>query len=91
MIEAHQFLMPVGPGPHESRVRCGSTHARTNVRLACFSQRVLLQAQLRVSLTLRHVESHGGNAGDECADHVAALGAPGLVSNHSGTLVVSTV
>ena len=38
-----------------------SVQPRTNVRLAGISQHLLLQVQLRVSLTLRHVNSHGGN------------------------------
>ena len=32
---------------------------------------VFLETQLRVSLTLRHHYSHGGTAGNECADHSA--------------------
>ena len=58
-------------------------HARkNNVRLAGFGRHLFLQAQLRVFLTLLHVYSHGSNAGKECADHAAALGALGLVSKH---------
>ena len=32
---------------------------------------------------MQHVYGHGGNLGDECADHAAALGTFGLVSNHN--------
>ena len=59
-------------------------HARkNNVRLEGFGRHLFLQAQLRVFLTLLHVYSHGSNAGKECADHAAALGALGLVSKHT--------
>ena len=39
--------------------------------------------QLRVSLTLRRIHSLGSDADNDCADHAAALGALGLVSNHN--------
>ena len=32
---------------------------------------------------MQHVCGHTGNLGNECADHAAALGALGLVSNHN--------
>ena len=32
---------------------------------------------------MQHVYGHGGNLGNECADHAAALGAFGLTSNHN--------
>ena len=32
---------------------------------------------------MQHVHGHSGNLGNECADHAAALGAFGLVSNHN--------
>ena len=32
---------------------------------------------------MQHVYGHTGNLGDECADHAAALGTFGLVSNHT--------
>ena len=32
---------------------------------------------------MQHVYSHAENLGNECADHAAALGASGLVSNHN--------
>ena len=35
----------------------------------------------RVSLTLCHVFSHGGNVGSRCADHAAAMRAFGCVSS----------
>ena len=37
------------------------------VRLACSGQDLLLEPQLRVSITQRHIRCHGGNAGNECA------------------------
>ena len=39
--------------------------------------------QRRLRLTMRHVCGHTGNLGNECADHAAALGTFGLVSNHN--------
>ena len=32
---------------------------------------------------MQHVYSHGGNLGNECADHAAALGTFGLTSSHN--------
>ena len=32
---------------------------------------------------MQHVYGHTGNLGNECADHAAALGTFGLVSNHN--------
>ena len=59
---------------------------RSNVRLACCGQHLFTEAQLRVSLTLRHIFSHGGTAGNECADHAAALGTvePAIISLTGG-------
>ena len=34
-------------------------------------------------LTMQHVYGHIGNLGNGCADHAAALGTLGLVSNHN--------
>ena len=43
----------------------------------------MLCAQHRLLLTVQHVYGHAGNPGDECADHAAALGSLGLISNHN--------
>ena len=32
---------------------------------------------------MQHVYGHGGNLVNECADHAAALGTLGLISNHN--------
>ena len=53
------------------------------------SQQLLLQSQLRIRLTPRHIYSHEENVGSECADHAAALGALGFVSNHNVTTRLS--
>ena len=50
-------------------------------QLAC--QQSMLSVQHRLRLTIQHVYGHTGNLGNECADHAAALGALGLVSNHN--------
>ena len=46
-------------------------------------QQLLLQAQQRDRITLCHISSYGGNVGNKRADHAAALGAPGFVSDHN--------
>ena len=56
---------------------------RTNVPLGLTRQQLLLQAQLRLRITMKHVYSHGQNVGSECADHAAALGALGFISNQN--------
>ena len=40
-------------------------------------------AQLRLRITMQHIYSHGQNVVNECADHAAALGAFGLISNQN--------
>ena len=32
---------------------------------------------------MQHMFGHGGNLGNECADHAAALGTFGLISSHN--------
>ena len=41
----------------------------------------MIRAQHRLRLTKQDVFGHGGNSGNECADH-AALGTFGLISSH---------
>ena len=55
----------------------GTIQARTHVQLA------FARAQRRLRLTMQHVYGHSGNLGNECADHAAALGTFGLISNHN--------
>ena len=68
---------------HAADVCCGSVQPRTNVRFASTRQQLLLHVQLRIRPTLRHIYSHGGNVGNECADHAEALGALGFVSSRN--------
>ena len=64
----------------------GTIQARTHVQLAVTCQQSMLQHKSR--LTMQHVCGHTGNLGNECADHAAALGTLGLVSNHDLALHV---
>ena len=43
----------------------------------------MLKVQHRLRLTMQHVYGHTGNLGNERADHAAALGTFGFVSNHN--------
>ena len=49
----------------------------------------------RVRLIMQHVYGHGGNLGNECADHAAALGTFGLTSSHNvdtaGFIIILTL
>ena len=95
MIEALSFLGPRGPDTHETSsciyydskhaagVCLGTVQARTHVQLALACQQSMLSVQHRLRLTMQHVHGHSGNLGNECADHAAALGSLGLVSNHN--------
>ena len=68
---------------HAAGVCLGTIRARTLVQLGLSCQRLLLKVQLGQRFTMQHVYSHAENLGNECADHAAALGAFGLVSNHN--------
>ena len=46
-------------------------------------QQSLIRAQRRLRLTMQHVYGHSGKLGNECADHAAAFGTFGLISNHN--------
>ena len=95
MFEALSFLGPRGPVAHEerSRIFCDSMHAagiclgtiqaRTHVQLALACQQSMIRAQHRLRLTMQHVFGHGGNLGNECGDHAAALGTFGLISSEN--------
>ena len=54
-----------------------------HVQLGLSCQQILLKFQRRLRFTMQHVYCHAENLGNECADHAAALGAFGLVSNHN--------
>ena len=91
MIEALSFLGPLCPvardansciyydSKHAAGVCLGTVQARTHVQLALACQQSMLKVQQRLRLTMQHT----GNLGNDCADHAAALGALGLVSNHN--------
>ena len=59
------------------------SEARSLVQLALAFEQSLIRAQHKLRLTMQHVYGHGGNLGNECADHTAALGTFGLISNHN--------
>ena len=61
----------------------GTIQARTQVQLALACQRRTLCVQHRLRLTMQHVYGHGGNFGNECADHAAALGSLGFISSQN--------
>ena len=95
MIEALSLLGPHGPiarathslffddSKHAAGAYLGTILARTHVQLRLYCQKLLLKLQHRQRFTMQHVYSHAENLGNECADHAAALGAFGLVSNHN--------
>ena len=95
LIEALSFLGPRDPvardansciyydSKHAAGVCFGTIQARTHVQLALACQQSMLSVQHRLRLTMKHVYGHTGNLGNECADHAAALGTFGLVSNHN--------
>ena len=68
---------------HAAGIRSGTIQARTHVQLALACQRSTLCVQHRLRLTMQHVYGHGGNLGNECADHAAALGSFGFISSHN--------
>ena len=61
----------------------GTIQARTHVQLALACQQAPIHAKRRLRLTMHHVYGHGGNLGNECAGHAAALGTFGLISSHN--------
>ena len=94
MSEALSFLGPHGPFARDANscVFVDSKHAAgvawARFRLAHTSswrspaKQLLLKVQHRLRITMQYVYGHAGNLGNECADHAAALGTFGLVSNH---------
>ena len=95
VVEALSFLWPQGSVARDSHscvfhdskhavgVCLGTIHARSHVQLGLSCQQILLKIQRRLRYTMQLVYSHAENLGNECADHAAALGAFGLVSNHN--------
>ena len=95
MVEALSFLGPHDPvardanscvfvdSKHAAGVCLGTIQARTHVQLALTFQQLLLKVQHRLRITMRHVSGHAGNLGSASADHAAAPGALGVVSNHN--------
>ena len=95
IIEALSFWEPAGPvsrgsqacifydSKHAADTCMGMIQARTNVPLGLLSQQLLLQAQLRLRITMQYVYSHGQNVGNECADRAAALGDTWFISNQN--------
>ena len=64
----------------------GTIQSRTHVQLALACQQSMIHAQHRLRLTMQHVYGRGGNLGNECADHAAALGTFGLTSGHNNVV-----
>ena len=94
MFEALSFLGPRDPVAHEEQSRFSlilsmllvclvTIQARTHVQLALACQQSMIRVQHRLRLTMQHVYGHGGNLGNECADHAAAHGTFGLISSHN--------
>ena len=95
MIEALFFVGPHGPvtrdeqsciyydSMHAAGICLGTIQARTHVQLAPACQQSMIRAQRRLRLTMQHVYGHGGNLGNECADHAVALGTFGFTSSHN--------
>ena len=81
MIEAFSFLGSRGPVTHDEQSRIcfdsmhaagiclGTIQAPTHVQLALACQQSMIRAQHRLRLTMQHENGHGGNLGNECADH----------------------
>ena len=70
---------------HVAGLCLGTIQARQHVQLALACQRSMILAQSKLRLTVQHVYGHGGNLGNECADHAAAFGTFGLTSGHKCT------
>ena len=68
---------------HPASICLATVQTRANVSVGLTCQRLLLKIQLRMRFTMQHIYSHAQNLGNECADHAAALGAFGIVSNHN--------
>ena len=93
MFEALSFLGPRGSVALDEQSRVyydsmnaagiclGTIEARTHVQLALACQQSMIRAQHRLRLNMQHVSGHGGNLGNECTDHAAALDTFGLISS----------
>ena len=69
MVEAFYY-----DSKHAAGVCLGTIQTRTHVRLALACKESMLCTEHRLRLTMQHVYGHTGNLGNECPDHVAALG-----------------
>ena len=69
IIEAHSFFGPSGPVASELQAFAWVRSARARMSLA--------------RITMQHIYSHAQNLGNACADHAAALGVYGLISNQN--------
>ena len=95
MLETLHFLSPRGSvarheetcifrdSKHAAGKCLGTIQTRSHVQLALACQRSTLSVQHKLRLTMHHVFGHAGNLGNECADHAAALGSLGRISNHN--------
>ena len=58
---------------HAAGICLGTILARPHVQLALACQQSTIRAQHRLRLNMQHVSGHGGNLGNECADHVKGM------------------
>ena len=65
-----------------------SNHGQTSTKVAC--QRLLLQVELRLRITMQHIHSHAQNLGNECADHAAALGTSNYYTSNAAEIRCKT-
>ena len=68
---------------HAAGICVGTIQVRTHVELALACRRSMIFAQGKLRRTMQHVYGHGGNLGNECADHAAAFAHFGLISSHN--------
>ena len=68
---------------HAAGICLGTIQARTHVQLALACPQSMIRVQHRLRLTMQHVYGHGGNLGNECDAHAAALGTFRLISSHN--------
>ena len=58
----------------------GVADAKRYIQLANTCNALLLNAKYRIFISVRHVFSHAGNVGNECADIAASCGTHGSIS-----------
>ena len=79
VIRIREFIMT----PNMLLVCAWARSKPAHVQLALACQQSMPSVQHRLRLTVQHVYGDTGNLGNECADHAAAFGTFGLVSNHN--------